>query len=511
MKQKNNINVNKELKSATRQIVDIKIILYLVSAFIIMAAAFVIDLLRGTKLWIYGKARDMLIHINLAWYEAAREIKVLIENSSGQFFDIIITLDTILAAAVIFFYSVQDSRKEGIPHRTIMAYTFGSFTVPILFVISMLMLPVSFFALFLNLGWFAWTGMIFTYITHVIIIILILLSTSYQYSVHAIGNAEIKQYQKLCSMELRRQEQEYKEKEKVEQNPSFIWTYLLHHLEQVVLSDELIADKLELIRRLIRAPYYRNVVKLKEEYTLPFGKKLKKRGNKGPRISIEKLKDNNLAKIYEFYYQNLISFFRHINCLENLEERKIIYIVLYEFMEELTELYEKVKQEEKEEKVLGNCRKNYLMTICGILNPVMESNADDAEGFCNYVFNHIVCDSEWGLQIDFYFLFQEYLYRTNPNAIKLKLLEEVYGLGRWDGPSAETEVYEKFWGVWTKFTTLSKKNRYLYFRKAFRTLKKETCESEPITYIRMAVQKQKVEYKYEHEKKYESKSDKTGK
>ena len=151
------------------------------------------------------------------------------------------------------------------------------------------------------------------------------------------------------------------------------------------------------------------------------------------------------------------------------------------------------------------------MTICGILNPVMESNADDAEGFCNYVFNHIVCDSEWGLQIDFYFLFQEYLYRTNPNAIKLKLLEEVYGLGRWDGPSAETEVYEKFWGVWTKFTTLSKKNRYLYFRKAFRTLKKETCESEPITYIRMAVQKQKVEYKYEHEKKYESKSDKTGK
>ena len=452
MKQKNNINVNKELKSATRQIVDIKIILYLVSAFIIMAVAFVIDLLRGAKLWIYGKARDMLIHINLAWYEAAREIKVLIENSSGQFFDIIITLDTILAAAVIFFYSVQDSRKEGIPHRTIMAYTFGSFTVPILFVISMLMLPVSFFALFLNLGWFAWTGMIFTYITHVIIIILILLSTSYQYSVHAIGNAEIKQYQKLCSMELRRQEQEYKEKEKVEQNPSFIWTYLLHHLEQVVLSDELIADKLELIRRLIRAPYYRNVVKLKEEYTLPFGKKLKKKGNKGPRIS-----------------------------------------------------------KEKEEKVLGNCRKNYLMTICGILNPVMESNADDAEGFCNYVFNHIVCDSEWGLQIDFYFLFQEYLYRTNPNAIKLKLLEEVYGLGRWDGPSAETEVYEKFWGVWTKFTTLSKKNRYLYFRKAFRTLKKETCESEPITYIRMAVQKQKVEYKYEHEKKYESKSDKTGK
>ena len=94
--------------------------------------------------------------------------------------------------------------------------------------------------------------------------------------------------------------------------------------------------------------------------------------------------------------------------LESLEERKTIYIVLYEFMEELTELYEKAcKQLRKEKNVLKECRENYIMTICGILNPVMESCVDDAEGFCNYVFNHIVSDKEFiQHNIDSFPLFQ---------------------------------------------------------------------------------------------------------
>lgn len=503
MKQKNNIAINKDLKSATRQIVDVKIILYLFAALVVMTSAFVMDLNQEAKIRIYEKIGSCLTKIAPSFRVLAWELKDKLSDSLERLFNIIITLDTILAAAVVFFYSVQDSRKEGIPHRTIMAYTFGSFTVPILFIVIMFILPFNFFALEVQLRWFAWTMVIFTYITQVLIIVLILLSTSFQYSVHAIGNAEIKQYQQLCYMEEKRRGQQLGRKEKVEQNPSFIWTYLLHHLEQVVLSDELIADKLELIRRLIRAPFYQDVIRLREEYTSPLWKRIKKKRDSSPRISIEKLKNNHLAKIYEFYYQNLISFFRHINSLESLEERKTIYIVLYEFMEELTELYEKAcKQLRKEKNVLKECRENYIMTICGILNPVMESCVDDAEGFCNYVFNHIVSDKEWGALLDFYFLFQEYLYRTNAGAIKLKLLKEIYGLGQWSGPVLDVEVYEKFWGIWTEFTTLSKRNRYLYFRKAFRTLNKETCESEPVTYIRLTVQKQKVEYKYEYGKRF---------
>ena len=44
MKQKNNIAINKDLKSATRQIVDVKIILYLFAALVVMTSAFVMDL-----------------------------------------------------------------------------------------------------------------------------------------------------------------------------------------------------------------------------------------------------------------------------------------------------------------------------------------------------------------------------------------------------------------------------------------------------------------------------------
>ncbi len=182
MSRKNNININKDLKSATRQIVDKKIIWYLIAASGIMIAAFVMDLLQGAKIGIYEFIRIRLARIGPDLLADVREIKYMLSESLEQLFDIIITLDTILAAAVIFFYSVQDGRKEGIPHRTIMAYTFGSFTVPILFIVIMLMLPLNFFAIAVNLRWFAWAGVIFTYATQIIIIILILLSTSYQYS-----------------------------------------------------------------------------------------------------------------------------------------------------------------------------------------------------------------------------------------------------------------------------------------------------------------------------------------
>lgn len=160
MKQKNNIAINKDLKSATRQIVDVKIILYLFAALVVMTSAFVMDLNQEAKIRIYEKIGSCLTKIAPSFRVLAWELKDKLSDSLEQLFNIIITLDTILAAAVVFFYSVQDSRKEGIPHRTIMAYTFGSFTVPILFIVIMFILPFNFFALEVQLRWFAWTMVI---------------------------------------------------------------------------------------------------------------------------------------------------------------------------------------------------------------------------------------------------------------------------------------------------------------------------------------------------------------
>lgn len=50
MKHKNNIAINKDLKSATRQTVDIKIILYLLVALGVMTFAFSMDLNQEKKI-----------------------------------------------------------------------------------------------------------------------------------------------------------------------------------------------------------------------------------------------------------------------------------------------------------------------------------------------------------------------------------------------------------------------------------------------------------------------------
>ena len=277
---------------------------------------------------------------------------------------------------MIFFYSVQDNEREEIPNRTIMSYAFGSFTVPLLFIVIMAML-------------------------------LDMLEKS------MLGHAE--EVDKVLA----------------KQNPFFIWTYLLHHLEQVVLSNELVVDKMELTRRLLRAPFYVKEIQLRMERIWPYWGRKKNSGTSGgmPQMSHESMRDNFSKCIYQFYYGSLVTILQRMTDYQMQAERNKLYLVLYEFMEELTELYE--TGEKGPNKIGGKYRNNYMMTICGILNAVMDSGVEDEEGFCGYVFNNIVSRKVWDTQFDMYTLFQEYLYRTNKDAIRLDHLESIKELKKW--------------------------------------------------------------------------------
>lgn len=412
-------------------------------------------------------------------------------DSLDDFFDIIITLDTILAAVVIFFYGVQDSRKEGIPHRTIMAYSFGSLSVPVLFMYIMILLPVIFWAVSTDFRWTAWTGLGYTYVSQMIIIILILLSTSSQYSVHVIGNVEIRQFQRLNDLEEKRYQIINNDGERVARNPRFVWTYLLHHLEQVLLSEEMIADKQGLIRRLVRAPYYYSEIRFREEFYLVKGTGT---GNM-PCISGERLGLNHMKSVYEFYYLNFLEVFRHINKPEDQEERNKIYLMLYEFMEELTELYERANRDRYAGvQFVEHSRNNYLMTISGILNAVVESDVENAESACYYVLNNIVSRKIRRFQIGLFFLFQEFLYHTNINSVSLREIDKLDELEKWCCFEEERGMYAEFWEIWVEFATLSKLAGYEYFDRAFEGLKGESYNPGPATYINLIIERTKEDY-----------------
>lgn len=486
---KNNMNVNGKIYSTVSLDKELNIsrgISTEIKGYLLLEAVFLGSVLLRDLFHIFDKWCQLvgkcLKEINPVLYEFAKSIKCMLWEGQEAVLNVVLTLGTILAAAVIFFYSVQDNEKGGIPNRTIMSYTSGSQAVPVLFLTVMVMLPVNYLTFFLGLRYFAWAVALCTYITQMMIIIIILESTSHTYSMYAVCNAEIQQYQKLVELEKMKEEQRKAGLEAGEKY-SFIWIYLLQHIEQVLLSEELITTKLENARYLLRVPYYKREVWIWGEWIKILGKareRLLGTADAGLKISAGRLEDNHLGALYEFYYRNLITVLQHVNQQERREERNKIYLILYDFLEELTGLYEDMEES-------GECRYYYAMTVCGIMNAVMDSNVEESAEFCNYVFNYLVSENVWQFQMCLYILFQEYLYRVNEDAVRPDALEGMKQPAAWrfeDVSGKDREKCWEFWHIWTVHTTLSESSRDEYLIKAFLTLEEGWNESVPIMYIR---------------------------
>lgn len=473
------MNNNGDLRKEIRRGINLNVLIFLIVGFSCVIKAFSFDLLKKAGV-VTNKSAEMAAFLGT--------IKDKLSNNIDQYCNMVMTLDTILAAAVIFFYSIQDSRKGGIPHRTILAYTLGAFTVPVLFVVTLLMLPFCYMAQSFNLNWTVCVSLLFTYIIQMMIVVFILVSTSYQYSVYAITNVEIRQFKAMSDQEDVR-EQDAQEgnqesrQEKVEQNPFFTWTYLQHHLEQITLSDELVADKLLLARRILRVPYYEREILLREEMLRPF-----RMYEHNLQMSAERLGTVRLKNIYEFYYGNLLAVFNHIKQPKDSEYRDKIYLILYEFLEELTELYEEMKRKNES---IDKHRENYLMTISGIINAVLSSNVEESEAFSNYVFNHIVSKDMWDTQIGLYIVYRKYLYAKDNSLSKYTKanLTQIVDINKWKSNIDENKnIYIAFWMVWMEFTTISLKDSYNYLYETLKVLQGDRTGTDPITYNMLAIE-----------------------
>lgn len=418
---------------------------------------------------------------NGSLYEWGCDVKKIIFDNINDFYDILITMDTIMAAALIFFYGVQDNRKEGIPHRAILAYSFGSYTIPVFFFGAMVLLLAGF--------WLSAFGMEMTFLICTVFacfyqmmgIVLILVSTSQSFGQHVISNTEIRQYRLLCDMD------NVKEADS-QRNSQFVWTYLMHYLEQTVMSDELLSDKMVLIRELLKTPYYEN--------ELPVWQRLKNRHYYGKGMSAVCLEKNSLKRIYEFYYGNISSAMEYLNKTDNNSERDKFYMTLYEFLKDIQKLHQNIENVSAEE--FTEADRSYMMTVAGIMNAVLESRAPDAEGCCNYIFNNCMEEKKIrNKQIGLYFLFQEYLYRTREDkrdanqAMGIEYFLEIRGIQQWSMKKDEKEkrLYYDFWQIWMDWTTVLKKNSGVYFRDAMATLREESYSSCPISYIMLRLKK----------------------
>lgn len=434
---------------------------------LIIISAFFLDNNQECKRGFY-----YIMKIFCGWWgedfvDMARVLRNALKLSLKDYCDLIITCNTMLMAAVIFIYSIMDSRRLGIPHRTIMSYAYGSYMVPILFVFTLVMMPIIYMVFWANLRLTTFACVIVLFVFQITIIFIILRSSSFNYYLKIIKKKEYEQYIELTT-------------NKIDQDN--VWLYWLRHFEQAVQSNELAADKMRIVRYILWVPFYQ-----KKRWELKVADKC---------IPIGKLDE-----LYQFYYKNMIAAFQVINNEQCKIERTGLYLVIYEFISNLSEWYKEISEgKSQEEKKTISC--DYHMIISGIMNAVIDSKPEEGEDFCNYTINHCIHNSQaQKLQIDLYVLFQELAYAIDGTYRYVRSLDQIDQIMEWKPLDAadSLDFYIEFWRVWVNIYSLPEEVRMKRFINAFTAMKKNSTDSAPI--VNIMLQKERMIRNYKNEGK----------
>lgn len=353
----------------------------------------------------------------------------IFRKNLDNYFDLVVTISTILTAAVVFFYSMIDTRRMGITNRTIISYYVGSYTIPIWFMFTLIVLPGIRF--FLDKGWdhIAIAAMVCVFILQLVIIRYILISTSFRLNIRIICKVELRQ---MCLM--------LECAEKGEESP---WIYMVHHMESVAGADSLFIDKSEIIRELLGIPF-----EIKDQQGACWEK-----------------------VIYKYYYLNLLELFGRIRDEQELEK---IYVILYEFARERTAYIS-----------AHISHRTCILINSAILNAALDSETAGKGGFCACFINEYVCDEMRNEQIVLFYLFHELMYREGRYAVNKQIMPAL----KLDGIlEDEVKKVEKdclaFWGIWADQYGISEKVSIAGYYNAMCTLKGESRSSCPILYIK---------------------------
>lgn len=365
--------------------------------------------------------------------------------------DGLVTLSTILTAAVVFFYSVQDNKKVGVPHRRIMAYTIGTFTIPLLYISSLTITIWQYTIPENELKYTLYSSLAIGYIFQFIIIITIIRLTSFHFGAKAIYKAEKKQYKKLEKMPQRDQRREN----------------VLLHMEQVIISDEIFSDKVQIINIIFRSPYYNAA----------------KRTVYRRKINLEK---KNTDLLYFFYYQNVTAGLSYLVNKSKSEDRKRIYNVICEFLDELKEAFsntiKKIGESNKEKK--EKIKDNYMITISAFINAVLYSKTPESNGFCRDLIENHTEESITSEVIAHTILYQEILYRANRSALTQENIQMIKNIKPNDLiNSINIDRCELFWDIWASTTIMRPEDSKIYKIDAIANLFTSYGKSSIISFI----------------------------
>lgn len=404
--------------------------------------------IRDCKTNLYKCVREYLHYNESDLLTSLIRLKRIIVSNMSNISKITETFISILMAAVVMCYSIMDNRKDGIPHRIIIASTFGSYAVAVFFAFSLFLMFGVYIADIVGLHCFELIAIFWICFFTCLNVGIIFMSASMTFCIHVICVSAWKQYKsKVKSNSPEDLSEQYKR------------VFYNNYFEIMCASNEIFSDKLRLFSRLLRAP-------------------IRKRGvYKKDKVKFKYLRKSSLQTIYQYYYIDLAVALTKIKEENNsIELRAKIYEVIYFFVQMLWDKYE--KQREKD-----ICKKDLLMVTSSIMNAISSSGLSEAESACIHIVENCISKSCREETVKLYLLYQFFLFHTGiqkcglqkmdfwkKNYIKMKKEERLF--------------YYDFWNTWIEESSIPKERGKRYFVQAVYALTNNTYdwESKPFFY-----------------------------
>jgi len=334
----------------------------------------------------------------------------------------------VVAAVVVLYYTLQDSYREGIPHRRVVVYFVGSWTIGTLFCFENICLIIMSIVHMGERHIFLYGAMLSTLTSQFFILFIIILSSSSDFCRLYVKRAEYRQFCYLMDYPVG--------------DSRYVWNYFVHHMPQVVAGDDMMTDKAVLVHKLLDVPL-----------------KYKRRHRKEKDRDIDKRRKWLLLS-YEFYFHNLIMTFVQIS--GNEEECNQIFMTLYEFVSKIPKTDEYFTDQD------------YLLIVSAVLNAAQVSSLPKSDAFCYHILNHCILQEEnRNCQICLYLLFLDHLFRTEAEKVQIKDLHTILGIEQVRFEEKDKETYIDFWVIWSTQSNISHKNSIRYLEEALRGLSRE--------------------------------------
>lgn len=375
-------------------------------------------------------------------------IRFQLWQASEMVCNVVVAYSTMLAAVVIFYYSVTENKCLGVPYRRLIAYTVGSLTIPILFMVTLLLTVFMVIARYMPWKHTMYVCAIYILLLQTCMIVEILRSTSYDYGKRVICREERKNYGKKMESGA---------------NCSMIWVYFTGRLEQAIHSDEIIQDKKELLEEFLRIPFQT------------------KKGRFSRKNFCQKVFEGKeeWEKIYQFYFSNISSAFQNLDGGEKGIERNELHLCIGGFLKELYECLEKFADSTQDDRK-KEVNVVYHMVLSGIMNGMIYSDAEDAAVFCDYIFSECIPDELSTLQLCLYVLFQEVMYMLDKEPKKRQLRIKKLTEWKFIKTDEDISICADFWDIWVRVFDISPVYKMKHFKTAMRTVTGHSSESEAV-------------------------------